>query len=123
MEFIKILHVSCALLSISGFIARGVLMIKASPWLEARFVKTAPHFVDTLLLASGIILASQWGWAVLQQPWLVAKVIALLAYIGLGMLALHGERDKAGRIISWLLAILLFAYILAVALSKNPVVF
>lgn len=118
---IKNIHMACALLSIAGFFARGLLMIKESGLLQARWIRIAPHVVDTLLLASAVILASQWGWAALQQPWLLAKIVALLVYIGLGTLALRGGRTKSMRIVAWLMSLLVFAYIVAVAISKSVI--
>lgn len=120
MELVKWLHVACALLSFSGFFARGLLMVVASPWLQARAVKVVPHVVDTVLLVSAVILASQWGWAALTMPWLLTKLIALLIYIALGMLALRKGRTKTVRVSAWLAAMTVFVYIVAVAITKNP---
>ena len=100
MDIIKLIHVTTALLSISGFVARGILMLRGSPLLQARWVKVLPHVNDTLLLASAIILAAQWGWAALQMPWLLAKIAALLFYIALGMVALHAGRSKRVRMLA-----------------------
>jgi uncharacterized membrane protein SirB2 len=122
MGIVKMLHMTCALLSISGFFARGLLMIKDSPLLQARFVKIAPHIIDTVLLVSAIILASQWGLAALQLPWLLAKIVALIVYILLGMLALHPGREKSLRVGAWLAALVVFAYIVSVAVTKTPLV-
>ena len=52
--WIKSIHVGSVCLSIAGFIARGVLMLRDSPLLKARFVRVAPHVVDTALLASAV---------------------------------------------------------------------
>jgi len=117
------LHVACALLSGGGFFIRGILMMRESAWLQVRMVKIVPHVVDTLLLLSAIALASQWGWAALQLPWLLAKIMALLVYIGLGVVALRMGRSKRGRVLAWLAALLVFAYMITVAVSKNPLVF
>ena len=122
MITVKMIHMVCALLSISGFVARGILMLKGSPLLTARWIKISPHIVDTALLISAIILASQWGWSALQMPWLVAKIVALLVYIGLGMLALKPGRNMSIPTTAWLAAIITFAYIVSVAVTKNPLV-
>lgn len=122
MGTVKLIHVFCALLSISGFIARGILMIKGSSLLTARWVKVSPHINDTVLLVTAIMLASQWGWSALQMPWILAKIIALLLYIAFGMIALKPGRSQSIRIMSWLAAIVTFAYILSVAVTKNPVI-
>ncbi len=119
MEIIKTIHVVCALLSISGFVGRGLLMIKGSPILTARWVKVSPHIIDTVLLVSAIMLASQWGWSALQMPWLLAKITALFIYIGLGSLALRPGRPQSIRVLAWLAAIATFAYIVSVAVTKN----
>jgi len=123
MESIKWLHVTCALLSGGGFFIRGILMMRESAWLQARMVKVVPHVVDTVLLVSAIALASRWGWVALQLPWLLAKIIALLAYISLGMVALRTGHNKRVRVLAWLAAMSVFVYIITVAISKNPWVF
>lgn len=120
MDIVKLIHVTTALLSISGFIARGILMLRDSHLLQMRWVKVSPHINDTLLLGSAIILAAQWGWSALQMPWLLAKIVALLVYILLGSIALHGARSHWVCGTAWLTAIVVFAYIVAVAVSKNP---
>ena len=122
MDAVITIHVVCALLSISGFVGRGILMVKGSPMLAARWVKVSPHIIDTVLLVSAIILASQWGWAALQMPWLLAKITALLVYIFLGMLALREGRSKSVRISAWLAAIVTFAYIVSVAMTKTALI-
>ena len=66
MEAIKWIHIACVLLSGAGFFVRGILVARDSVFMSARPVKVLPHIVDTLLLFSGIVLASQWGWAVFQ---------------------------------------------------------
>ncbi len=123
MESIKWVHVACAVLSGGGFFIRGILMMRESVWLQARMVKVVPHVVDTVLLVSAIALASQWGWAALQLPWILAKIVALLVYIGLGVVALRAGPSKRVRVLAWLAAMLVFTYIIAVAVSKNPLAF
>lgn len=123
MESIKWLHVTCALFSGGGFFIRGILMMRESAWLQARMVKIVPHAVDTVLLISAVALASQWGWAALQLPWLLVKIVALLAYIGLGVVALRTGRSKQIRVLAWLAAMLVFVYIITVAVTKDPLMF
>ena len=77
MEAVKGLHVLCALLSISGFAGRGILMLKGSALLSARWLKIAPHIVDTLLLLSALVLAGQWGVAALDLPLQGSRVIEI----------------------------------------------
>lgn len=117
---LKYVHVSCVVLSYSLFFVRGVWMIRESPLLAARWARIVPHVIDTLLLASAIAMA-----VVIQQypfvaPWLTAKVIGLVAYIALGMVALKCGRTKRTRAAAWIAAQVVFLYIIAVAILKRP---
>jgi uncharacterized membrane protein SirB2 len=113
------LHVGCAALSIAGFAARGALMLADSPWLRARFVRVAPHVVDTALLASAVWLAWFLGQIPFVNAWVTAKVLALLAYIVLGTIALRRGRSKAARGAAFAAALAVAAYIVAVALTRD----
>ena len=117
---IKSVHVACAALSIAGFAARGALMLADSPLLQHRFVRIAPHVVDTALLASATWLA----WVLAQVPfvhgWITAKILALLAYIVLGILALRRGRTKRTRAAAFAAALLTAGYIVTVAVTRDP---
>jgi uncharacterized membrane protein SirB2 len=117
---LKWLHVGCAVLSIAGFALRGLLRLAGSPLLEARIARVAPHVVDTVLLASAVWLAALLGQYPFVQAWLTAKVLALVAYIVLGTLALKRARSKAARGAAFALALGAAAYIVSVALSRDP---
>lgn len=122
MGLIKIIHVASAGLSILGFVIRGVLMMRDSPIMHTRWIRIAPHFVDTALLVSAIWLAVQLGFSPASSPWLAAKIIALLLYIGLGFVALRLGKTLQLRVMAWVAAMLVFSYIVAVAMSKSPLV-
>ena len=120
---LKWVHIACAILSISGFALRGTLMLLDSPLLAARFVRIAPHVVDTMLLASALWLAALIGQYPFAQGWLTAKVLALIAYIVLGTVALKRARSKAVRAAAFALALGTAAYIVSVALTRDPLGF
>lgn len=117
---LKTLHVSCAFISIGGFALRGWWMLADNPLLQRRPAKVLPHLVDTLLLGSAIAMLVLLGLSPLQQPWLLAKIAALLAYIGLGMVALRFGRDRFQRRMAYLAALCCAAYIVSVAYSHSP---
>jgi len=94
-------------------------MISGSANLKLRWVKIAPHIIDTLLLASAITLAVQMHLSPLEHSWLMAKIIALLAYIGIGTVALKEGRSKQVRVSAWLLGLATFMYIVSVALTRS----
>ncbi len=95
-------------------------MLRDSPLLHQRWVRIAPHAVDTLLLGSAIALAWQLGISPLSAPWLGAKVVALLVYIVIGAFALKYGRTKGVRLLAWLAAQAAFFYIASVAVTHNP---
>lgn len=116
---IKTIHRTAVTLSIAGFIARGLGGLVDAHWVQSRAAKTLPHLIDTVLLASAIALAWALRLNPLTTPWLAAKIIALLAYIGLGMVALKPTRPANIRAVAWAAAICTFVYIVSVALTKS----
>ncbi len=117
---LKLIHVSCVVTSYILFFARGIWMMRDSPWLRVRWVRVVPHVIDTGLLASAIALAVMIRQYPLAAGWLTAKVLALLCYIGLGMIALRFGRTRGERLQAWLAAQAVFFYIVAVALTHDP---
>ena len=120
MTLIKLIHVSCAAISISGFFYRGLLKFYAPQRLQRKWLKITPHVIDTLLLVSAIILMVQGALYPTTQPWVLAKLILLVLYIGLGLMTLRFAKTRRQALISFVLAILCFAYIVAVALTRQP---
>ena len=117
---LKHLHVTCVVLSGLGFALRGWWMLIDSPWLNARLAKVVPHVVDTVLLGSALIMAWQSGQYPFAQGWLTAKFFGLLAYIVCGTMALKRARTRDRRALFLVLALLAYAYIVGVALTRSP---
>ena len=120
---VKHLHITCAVLSGSFFLLRGVWMLADSPQLQRRWVKVVPHVVDTLLLGSALVMVFWSAQYPFVQDWLTAKVLALVVYIGLGSIALKRGKSKGVRGFALLAALATFAYIVAVALTRQAFVF
>ena len=120
---IKYAHIACAILSGSLFLLRGIWMMRESTMLQHRVVKILPHVVDTVLLASALIMVFWSEQYPFVQSWLTAKVIALIAYITIGTVALKRGRTKAQRVCAFFAALLVFSYIGLVALTKRALVF
>jgi uncharacterized membrane protein SirB2 len=117
---LKHLHMLCAAISIIGFIVRGALRIQGSGLLQNKFVKIAPHVVDTVLLVTAIGLAISIQQYPFTSGWLTAKLIGLFVYIGLGVVALRIAKTQTVRVIAYLAAIAVFFYIGSVAFAKVP---
>ena len=117
---LKSLHISCAAISYTLFFLRGIWRLNDSPMLQQRWVRIAPHLIDTLLLASAIALAFSIGQYPFVDSWLTAKVMALLLYIVLGSVALKYAKALTLRVLAWLTAQAVFGYIVLVAINHNP---
>ena len=119
----KSIHELCALASFTLFAVRGVWMLRDSPQLSRRWVKILPHGIDTLLLASAIALTLMLHQYPLTHAWLSAKLVGLLVYIGLGLVALRYGKTRSVRAAAWIGALAVFLYIASVALSHDPLGF
>ncbi len=119
----KLVHEFCALASVSLFVLRGVWMLRDSPQRARRWVKILPHGIDTLLLASAIALTLMLDQHPPTHAWLSAKLLALLVYIGLGLVALRYGKTKGVRAVAWIAALSVFGYIVSVALSHDALGF
>jgi uncharacterized membrane protein SirB2 len=117
---VKYLHVTCVVLSISGFCLRGLLLMRKSALMRRHWIRVVPHVNDSILLAAGIALTVLLGQYPFVDAWLTAKIFGLLAYILLGALALKPGRDPRWRMVSGLAAVGVFGWIVSVALSKHP---
>ncbi|MFO8045385.1 MAG: SirB2 family protein [Halomonas sp.] len=117
---IKHLHITTAILSLLFFMLRAWWSVRESPWLQRRWVKVLPHINDTLLLTLGVLLMVMLSMWPQQHPWLAAKLIALLVYIGLGTLAIKRGRSSAVRGMGALAAVLTFLYMLGAAIRHDP---
>lgn len=117
------LHRTAVILSLTLFALRGLWMLADSPQLQRRWVRIVPHLIDTVLLASAIGLT-----LILQQypfvnGWLTAKMLALIAYILLGHIALRRGLTRSIRAVAWVAALATFGYIVSVALTHDPLGF
>ena len=120
---LKHLHMLCAAISIIGFIVRGALRIANSAILQKKWIRIAPHIVDTLLLLSAIGLTLTIHQYPITSSWLTAKLIGLVVYIGLGVVTLRIAKTQPVRIAAYLFAIITFFYISMVAFAKSPLLF
>ena len=119
---VKSVHVSAAALSIAAFVTRGAWTLHSSQPLPQKWMRIAPHVVDTVLLVSALWLAWQQA-AGSAHGWLAAKIAALVVYIALGTIALKRGRTRGIRIAAFVAAVTTFAYIVTVALTKSPLGF
>ncbi|MGE0081603.1 MAG: SirB2 family protein [Thiohalomonadaceae bacterium] len=116
---VKSLHLATVTLSFTGFMVRAWWRATAPERLGRAWVRRLPHVNDSVLLASGLTLAVQGHVSPFAQPWLGAKLMALLGYIACGSLALRGRTEGVRRA-ALIAAVGTIGYIVAVALTRQP---
>ncbi|MGF1690266.1 SirB2 family protein [Photobacterium kagoshimensis] len=92
----KHLHMVAIVLSVLLFTIRYCLMMANSTLNEKKFLKIAPHVVDTILLLSGVALIFITGFIPFTEAgsWLTQKLSCVLAYIALGFFTLKYGKNK-----------------------------
>jgi uncharacterized membrane protein SirB2 len=119
----KAIHMIAISLTIAGFLLRGAWMLRDSPLLHSKPARILPHINDTVLLLSALWTAAILGQYPFVNMWLTAKVLGTLAYIVVGAVALTYGPTKKIRVRAFIAAILCFGYVVAVAATKNPLLF
>ncbi len=117
---IKIIHISTVSFTGFYFILRGLSQFNHQRWFKKRWARRISQYNDTLLLFSGISMALIIRQYPFVNSWLTAKFILLIVYILLGMLAFYWLHNKKQKMIAWLFALLVYGYIIGVAITKNP---
>ena len=120
---IKNAHMLFAIISGVLFFLRGVWMLKNSPSLDKKWVKILPHINDTLLLSFAVALMMMSQQYPFVHHWLTAKIIALILYIVVGTVAIKRGKTKSIRVVSFVIALLLYGYIVGVAINHHPLSF
>lgn len=108
-------HVMCVALSFLLFSVRVFWLNKNPSLLQQRWIKITPHAIDTLLLISGITLASLAGYFNGMPGWLILKLMLVTLYIVTGILFFKIAKL---RIITGMLAFLFFFSIVYIVLHK-----
>lgn len=114
MTSLLLVHKITVLLSLFSFFIRGLGHILAKPWIEKKVVKIAPHIIDTILIVSAVALIVIGPWSG-TEDWILAKIAGLVAYILLGILAFKKAKARNLKAFLWMLALLAFFYMVAVA--------
>jgi uncharacterized membrane protein SirB2 len=117
---LKLIHQSAVAISFAGFFARGVGMLGGAGWVTHRLARTLPHLVDTVLIVSAVWLAGILHLTPSGSPWIGAKIAGLFVYIGVGMVAFRFGRTRRVRAAAWILAMVVFGWIVSVAITKDP---
>ena len=118
---LKHIHLLMVALVTILFVGR-VLLAKFKPeLLENKWLKLAPHALAGLLLLTGIGLVFEGNWLATEYGWIIAKLLAMFAFIGLGIVTLRAQGDN--RWYAFAGALLVLMYIIRVAFTKQAFFF
>lgn len=116
---LKHAHVSFVVLSYLLFVFRGWLAVSGT-YRPGKVMSIFVHAVDTLLLLLGVSLAVLLQINPVVTPWLFVKLIALAGYILIAAIWVRRGKTKKVRLVGWIVAQVVFLYIVLVAITKNP---
>lgn len=119
-SLIKIIHVSTVGFTGVYFVIRGLSQFNHYQWFRKRWARRVSQYNDTVLLFSGSGMALMIGQYPFVNSWLTAKLLLLIVYIILGMLAFYWLHSQRQKMIAWLAALMVYGYIVGVAVNKNP---
>ena len=119
-SLIKLIHISTVSFTGFYFIIRGLSQFHHYQWYRKRWARRISQYNDTVLLLSGISMAVIIKQYPFVNGWLTAKFFLLLVYILLGMLSFYWLHNKNQKMITWSFALLVYGYIIGVAINKNP---
>jgi uncharacterized membrane protein SirB2 len=76
--------------------------------------------IDTVLLATAILLLTILPAALYANGWLTVKMILLVVYIALGTYALKRGRTRNIRLVCFAAAVVVYACMLSIARTHHP---
>jgi uncharacterized membrane protein SirB2 len=120
---IRLVHIIAVLASGGLFLMRGLAHFAGVRWAMTAPLRYLSYTIDTVLLTAALMLMTIVQQYPFVHAWLTVKVLLLLVYIGLGILAFWKGPTRAARIGCWLAALAVYAFIYSVARAHDPLGF
>lgn len=117
---IRLTHIVAVLASGGLFLLRGLAVNLGARWAMAAPLRYLSYAIDTVLLTAALMLATILHQYPFVHGWLTVKVLLLIVYIVLGTFALKRGRTRGVRLVCWLAALVVYAYIISVARAHHP---
>ena len=117
---IKSIHIAAVFTSGLLFLLRGAALHAGQTWAMAAPLRYLTYTVDTVLLTAALMLATVLHQYPFVHGWLTTKVLLLVVYIVLGTFALKRGATRNVRIACWLVALLVYGFIISVARAHHP---
>ena len=120
---IRLVHIAAVLASGALFAMRGLALNLGATWATAAPLRYLSYTIDTVLLTAALMLMTIAQQYPFVHAWLTVKVLLLIVYIALGVLAFWKCRTRAARLGSWLAALAVYAFVFSVARTRHPLGF
>lgn len=117
---IKLVHVTAAIASGTLFLLRGTAVNLGGSWGMLAPIRYLSYTIDIVLLIAALLLLTILPSAVYSNGWLWLKLTLLVAYVGLGTLALKRGRTAGIRRSSFVAAVITYAYVFSMARTHDP---
>ena len=114
---LKHIHLLFVVLALAGFLVRVTAAQIKPELLEHKLLKIGPHAINGLLILTWVALVFQGDWLSAEYGWIIAKIVVLLVYVALGLMALKLQGQQRWVAVGG--ALLCFIYIAKVAVAKN----
>ncbi len=120
---VRLVHISAALASGGLFLLRGLALFSGFTWGKAAPLRYLSYAIDTVLLTAALMLMTIVQQYPFVDAWLTVKVLAVVAYVALGIVAFRIGRSRPLGPISWVAALAVFGFIYSVARAHDPLGF
>jgi len=121
---IKTVHIASVLVSGALFLLRGALVQTGGQrWAMAAPLRYLSYSIDCVLLTAALMLLTILPHAMFANGWLWIKLMLIVIYVVLGSYALKRGRTPRARLISFVLALLVFGCAYSIARHHHPLGF
>ena len=121
---LRLVHIAAVFASGGLFFLRGLTMFAgpqwAAAWAMAMPVRLLSYTIDTVLLTAALMLMTVVQQYPFVDGWLTVKVLLLVVYIVLGLIAFRFARTASGRVGAFVAALCVYGYIISVAWLHDP---
>jgi uncharacterized membrane protein SirB2 len=118
---IKWVHIACIIASGTLFALRGLLMQVGREGLaHAVPLRWLGYAIDTTLLTAAMMLLTILPRGMFATGWLTTKLVLVVTYLTLGMLAMRRSGSSGRRRLSYAAAVLTYITVIGIARAHHP---
>lgn len=117
---IRLIHITTVILSGSLFALRGGAALAGCRWPYHAASRWLSWVIDTTLLTAAAMLFSMLPGAMFANGWLTVKLVLVVMYIVLGILAMRRTAGIGTRAVFYMAALCVFATIITIARAHHP---